>query len=81
VESADEVIVQGVIDAWFSEDGKIVLLDYKTDSVPPDQGEEILRQRYKIQIDYYRFALEKYTGCKVTESCLYSVKLGKTVSL
>lgn len=81
ISSDEEVIVQGVIDVWFREGNQLVLLDYKTDRVPAQQGEQILIQRYSVQIDYYRYALEQYTGEKVVQSCLYSVKLGRTIDL
>ena len=47
--NSDElVLVQGIIDAFFEEDGELVLVDYKTDYV---EKEETLRERYGIQLD------------------------------
>ena len=43
-ESLEEtVLVQGIIDVWFEEDGELVVLDYKTDRV---FKEEILGEKY-----------------------------------
>ena len=43
----DLVLIQGIIDAWFYEDGEIVLVDYKTDYVRPGQEGRLL-ERYGI---------------------------------
>ena len=55
------VLVQGIIDAWFEEEGQIILLDYKTDRVPLGDGEYLARY-YRVQMDCYRSALERLTG-------------------
>ena len=64
---SDEVVIQGIVDAWFTEDDKIVILDYKTDRVSPDTGEETLTQRYASQLEYYSRALSAATGLCVAE--------------
>ena len=69
-ESLEEtVLVQGIIDVWFEEDGELVVLDYKTDRV---FKEEILREKYHTQLDYYARALEQLTGKCVKEKIIYS---------
>ncbi len=73
-----QTIVQGVIDVFFEEDGKIILVDYKTDKVK-EGDEHILAERYGIQFDYYSMALERLTGKKVTERYIYSVALSKAI--
>ena len=76
---ADEkVLIQGIIDVYFVEDGQIVLLDYKTDAIK--SGEELI-MRYRTQIDYYTEALEKITGLKVKEKILYSFALGAEIAM
>lgn len=74
--SDEKVLIQGIIDVYFIEDGEIVLLDYKTDAVKT--GDE-LKKRYETQLKYYTEALEKITGYKVKEKILYSFALGKEV--
>jgi len=66
----ESILVQGVIDCYFYEKDGIVLLDYKTDYVPYG-GEQAIRERYKMQIDYYTLALEKITQQKVKEKYVY----------
>ena len=75
---SEMVLVQGIIDAWFIEDGEIVLLDYKTDSV---SDEETLLKRYKVQLALYKRALEAATSLKVREVYIYSFTLGTVISL
>ncbi len=74
----ETVLIQGIIDAFFIEDGEYVLVDYKTDAV--SSGEE-LAKRYKTQIDYYERALNQLSGgtVKVKESVLYSFSLQEVV--
>ncbi len=72
------IVVQGIIDAYFEEDGKIILLDYKTDSVK-DEGELI--KRYTTQLQYYKGTLEQLLNCNVAETYLYSFSLGKEILL
>ena len=77
-EDADDlVIVQGIIDAFFYEGDKIVLMDYKTDYT----DEETLVKRYKAQLDYYAYILEKITGLKVSEKLIYSFYLEKQIDI
>ncbi|QHQ59655.1 helicase-exonuclease AddAB subunit AddA [Anaerocolumna sedimenticola] len=79
LKSEETVLVQGVIDVYFEEDGKWILLDYKTDVVNGTDGEEQLIRRYRVQLDYYQKALEQLTGKKVKERILYSFGLGKEI--
>ena len=72
------MLVQGIIDAYFEEDGELVLVDYKTDRVSAAQE---LRDRYRIQLDLYERALEQITGKRVREKLIYSVSLRETISL
>lgn len=72
------VLVQGIIDAYFIEDGEITVVDYKTDRVP--DGETLIR-RYRTQIDYYEKALKRLTGQPVRERMIYSFHLGEEIRL
>ena len=78
---ADEsILVQGIMDAWFMEGEDIVLADYKTDYVKPDQ-ENMLAEKYRGQLEDYAGALERMTGRKVKERYIYSFCLGKEILL
>lgn len=75
---SEKVLVQGVVDVYFEEDGELVILDYKTDNV--DTLEE-LGKRYKAQLDYYEKAIASLEGKKVKEKIIYSFKFGKEISI
>ena len=71
-----DVLVQGIIDCWFVEDGKIVLLDYKS-----NMKTDKIRELYQAQIDLYREALEELTGMPVKESYLYLLRDSRLVEM
>ncbi|MBR6229566.1 MAG: UvrD-helicase domain-containing protein [Eubacterium sp.] len=73
------VMIQGIIDGYFEEDGEIVLMDYKTDRF--DGEDENLIRRYHIQLELYREALEKLVGKKVKECYLYSFFRGYEIRI
>lgn len=78
VKSQDDIIiVQGIVDGYFVEDGAIVVMDYKTDAC----DEETLIGRHKAQLEYYGDTLSKLRGLPVKEKILYSFYLEKEVSL
>jgi ATP-dependent helicase/nuclease subunit A len=79
--SDELVLIQGVIDVYFEEDDQWVLVDYKTDYVNVNDGEEILKKRYAVQLNYYQKALEQLTGRSVKEKIIYSFGLGKEISI
>jgi ATP-dependent helicase/nuclease subunit A len=78
--SQETVLVQGIIDAWFQEGEEIVLVDYKTDRVG-EKGIEELADKYRVQLDCYREALERMTGKRVKEEIIYSLSLGESIIL
>ncbi len=74
----EDILIQGIIDAYFVENGEIVVVDYKTDRVHhPDE----LIERYKVQLDYYAKALKQLTGMRVKEEIIYSFALGSDIIL
>ncbi|UXO89235.1 MULTISPECIES: helicase-exonuclease AddAB subunit AddA [Bacillus] len=73
----EPVLIQGMIDCLFETDGKLYLLDYKTDRV---QGRytgglkaaaPILKKRYETQIALYAKAVERLTNRTLEEKILY----------
>ncbi|VYU59924.1 helicase-exonuclease AddAB subunit AddA [Clostridium paraputrificum] len=74
----DKVRLQGVIDSFFYEEDEVILLDYKTDYVEQGNEEELIN-KYKMQIQYYKEALEKITKTKIKECYLYSFYLEKEI--
>jgi ATP-dependent helicase/nuclease subunit A len=78
VYGSETMVLQGVIDCFFEEDGELVLLDYKTDFV---EDLEAVVETYRIQIELYAKAIEKVTGKKVKEKCLYLFHIDKALAL
>ena len=77
-EGSETVLVQGIMDAYFEEDGQMCLVDYKTDFV--DDMQE-LKKRYQGQMNYYSYALERISGKKVKNRLVYSVHFGETIEI
>ena len=77
-ETEEEILVQGIIDAYFEEEDGLVLVDYKTDKVQKGQEKE-LAEKYIVQMQYYKKALEMITDREVKEIYIYSTGLGKAV--
>ncbi len=76
----EQVLVQGIIDAFFQEGEELVLVDYKTDHIAP--GEEIgLLTRYQVQLFSYREALQRLTKKRVKETYIYAFSLGRALLL
>lgn len=72
----DTILVNGIIDCFFTEGDSVILLDYKSDRI---YKEEELRQRYQVQLRLYRLALERALQVSVKEMMLYSFAMGKAV--
>ena len=64
-------LIQGVIDCCFMEDGKWVLVDYKT-----DRDAKGAIERHRGQLDLYAEALAGITGVPVSGRILYLVRMG-----
>lgn len=70
----DKILVQGIADCVFEESGQLVLVDYKTDRV---NDENELLERYKKQLTFYKYAIEKTLKMPIKEVMLYSFYLEK----
>lgn len=77
-EGEDLRMIQGVIDVFFVEEGKAVLIDYKTDIVAITETDRLLK-KYEVQLSYYREAIEKIMNIPVKEAYIYSLYLGKSL--
>jgi ATP-dependent helicase/nuclease subunit A len=72
-ENDERLLVQGVIDCCFIEDGQWILLDYKTDRT---RDLDALRDRYRPQIDWYARALHQITGIPVRQRLICLLRAG-----
>lgn len=73
-ESDERVLIQGIIDAYFEEEGEWVLLDYKTDR---SLDADALKEHYRAQLALYERALTMSSGKTVKEKYLYSFRFGE----
>ena len=74
----EQVLIQGIMDAYFEENGALVLVDYKTDKVYGKNPASLIK-KYQVQLEYYAEALERLTGKAVKEKYIYSIDLGEAV--
>ncbi|QFG01109.1 helicase-exonuclease AddAB subunit AddA [Psychrobacillus glaciei] len=85
-EDGDSQIIQGVVDCLFlEEDGRWVLLDYKTDRVQHLIANEThlieeMKKRYNIQLSLYAQAIEAIMKVEIKEKVLYLFDIDKTVT-
>lgn len=70
------ILIQGIIDVCFEEDGELVVLDYKTDQV---KTAEELRDKYHSQLEYYGEALQQLLKKRVKEKIIYSFTLKQEI--
>ncbi len=67
----EEILLQGVIDAWFEgEDGSITVVDFKSDRVSPG-GERPRAEEYRPQLEAYSLALSAILGKPVNRQVLW----------
>ena len=66
----EQVLLQGVVDAWFVRDGAVTVVDFKSDRVTP-ASQKIRAEEYRFQIQAYSKALEQITGMKVAHRILW----------
>ncbi len=77
----EPVLLQGVIDCCFVENGEWVLIDYKTDFVPRGTSAFDAAKKHFTQLALYKTALERLSGMRVAESYIYLFGIGKAVKM
>ena len=76
----ETMLLQGIIDCCFLEDGQWVLIDYKTDFVPNGKAKQAAA-KHRRQLILYRNALEALTGAKVKEMYVHFLGIGESVRI
>ena len=76
----EEVLLQGVIDAWFQEGDRITVVDFKRDRVAPG-GELARAEEYRPQLDAYSLALSAILGRPVNRRVLWFFATDTAVEL
>lgn len=78
--AGDEILLQGVVDCFFEEDGALVVVDFKTDRAAPDRIAECA-EHYRPQLEAYSLALSQVLEKPVKEKILYFLHCGQSVSI
>ena len=55
---------------YIDKEGRVILVDYKTDYIK-DGDESVLEEKYKIQLDLYKKALEEALNQRVYKAMIY----------
>lgn len=80
----EDIILQGTIDCYFEEDGRYILVDYKSDYLSGNDLEASiysLAENYREQLALYREALEKIRGIQVAACYLYLFHLDREIEM
>lgn len=74
--STKNVLVQGIIDLYYiNQKDELILIDFKTDYVGKQKdAKQKLKEKYKVQLELYKKALEAATGQKVSKAELYLLR-------
>lgn len=77
----EKMLVQGIIDLYYiNNKDELILVDFKTDFVK-NGNENILINKYKIQLNLYKRALESALNRKVNKTYIYSTYLEKEIEV
>ncbi len=78
VRADEKIVIQGMIDVFFEDaNGDIIIADYKTDKTNGKISE--IKKRYAPQLKYYKIALERALGKKISGSYLLLLDCGQAV--
>lgn len=72
------VVVEGVADCAFVENGELVIVDFKTDKA--NSAEELVEKYYE-QLSVYRRCLSEVLALPVKQTLIYSFRLNQTVQI
>jgi len=79
-QNSENILVQGIIDLYYiNQQNEVILVDYKTDYVE-GSGEELI-EKYKVQLEIYKKALEESLKEKVKHVYIYSIYLNKEIEI
>ena len=76
----DDIVISGVIDSYFEENGQWVLVDYKTDYMLYSSKNE-KSEAYRPQLEIYKEALESSTNKKVKSGYIYLFDIQEAIEI
>lgn len=74
----DPILIQGIIDAFYEKDGKVTIIDYKSDNVV---NMKELKKKYEVQLQIYKRAVAQILQNDNVESFIYSTYLGESIEI
>ncbi|WP_137601400.1 helicase-exonuclease AddAB subunit AddA [Paucilactobacillus nenjiangensis] len=78
-DSDEEILIHGIIDGYFINDGAVTIFDYKTDDVH-DNIDEIV-EKYRGQVNLYSEALTRIENVPVEHKYLYLLSINQLVEI
>ena len=72
--SEESILVHGIIDCYFEENGQLVLVDFKSENPGPNPN--AWAETHRIQLQIYKKAIAEATAKTVKEVILYSFSTG-----
>lgn len=77
-EDGEQLLLQGVIDCVFEEDGKPYIIDYKTERY---DSRDAVAEKYRPQLAYYALAVERMYGQPAAGKYLYMLDKDEIIEL
>jgi ATP-dependent helicase/nuclease subunit A len=79
----DFVLVQGIIDCWYEDEGQAVLIDYKTDRLFGNDAMILqeLQKRYGTQLSVYAEAIRRIRGLEVKNAIIWLIRAHKAFEI
>jgi len=77
----EQLLLQGVVDCCMEENGRLVIIDYKTDNVRTEAEIQARADIYARQVSIYAMALRKIFNMEVAECLLYFLSAGKMLQI
>ncbi|MDX9871807.1 MAG: helicase-exonuclease AddAB subunit AddA [Clostridia bacterium] len=76
----EKTLVQGTLDCLFAAGDGYILLDYKTDAVEKEEL-PVLRERYRVQMEFYALAVEKILQKRIIGKIIYAFAVQEAIDL
>lgn len=77
VTDSSEMLIQGAIDLMIEKDGKLTVIDYKTDNASVEE----ITNRYRNQLYLYKYAAERIYGKPVDKIYIWSFRNNTAIDL
>ncbi|MCL2378890.1 MAG: UvrD-helicase domain-containing protein [Defluviitaleaceae bacterium] len=78
-QAEESILVHGIIDCYFEEEGQLVLVDFKSEN--PGPNPQAWAETHRVQLQIYKKAIAEATAKPVKEVILYSFAIGAAVTV